>query len=110
MNVETLVAIVIAVIGSNGLWSFIQSRSKHKSAQDRMLLGLGHSEIFRSCNKYIERGGITSDELEDLLIYLYAPYSALGGNGSGEAMVEKCKKLPIISVAEADKLDRERKN
>ena len=103
---QIVVAVILAVLGSNGLWAFIQSRSTAKSARDRMLLGIGHAEIFRTAEKYIRRGGITTDELEDLEKYLYKPYAELGGNGTAAAIVEKCKQLPIISASEAERKDR----
>ena len=105
--VKQLVVIVVAVLGSNGLWAWIASKSTAKSARDRMILGLGHAEIFRLCEKYIQRDGITTDELEDLDKYLYKPYSELGGNGTASAMVDKCRKLQIISVIEAARRDYE---
>lgn len=105
--VELIITVALAVLGSNGLWAFIQSRSAAKSARDRMILGLGHAEIFRVTEKYIHREGITADELEDLDKYLYKPYSELGGNGTAKTMVDKCKELPIITKAEADRRDME---
>ena len=106
-TLELIVTVVIAVLGSNGLWAYLQSKSKIKTARDRMILGLGHAEIFRVTEKYIHREGITMDELEDLDKYLYKPYSELGGNGTAAAIVEKCKELPIITKAEADRRDAE---
>ena len=103
---KQLVIIAAAVLGSNGLWSWIQSRGTAKSAKDRMLLGLGHAEIFRLTEKYLRRGGITKEELEDLDKYLYKPYEALGGDGTASSMVEKCRDLDIISSAEAERRDR----
>lgn len=105
--IQTIVAVVIAALGSNGLWAWLQSRSKTKTASDRMLLGLGHAEIFRTAERYIHRGGITTDELEDLDKYLYKPYAELGGNGTAEAIVKKCRELPIISAVEAERRDKE---
>ena len=105
--IEIIVAVVIAVLGSNGLWAWINSKGTAKSARDRMLLGLGHAEIFRQCEKYLYRDGITKEELEDLQKYLFKPYSELGGNGTASAMVEQCKKLRIISAAEAARRDEE---
>lgn len=102
---ELIVAVFVAVLGSNGLWTWMQSRSKAKSASDRMILGLGHDAIFRTCEKYIHRNGITMDELDDLEKYLFKPYSELGGNGTAAAIVDKCKQLPIISVTEAERRD-----
>ena len=100
---ELIAAVVVAVLGSNGLWAFLQSKSTRKTARDRMILGLGHAEIFRVAEKYIHRNGITMSELEDLEKYLYKPYSDMGGNGTAAAIVAKCRELPIITEQEAEK-------
>lgn len=102
---QLIITVVVAVLGSNGLWAWIQSRSTAKSARDRMILGLGHAEIFRVAEKYLHRGGITMSELEDLEKYLFKPYSDMGGNGTAAAIVQKCKELPIISEQEAERRD-----
>ena len=102
---ELIITVAIAVLGSNGLWAFIQSRSTAKSARDRMILGLGHAEIFRQAEHYIRRGGITTEELEDLNKYLFKPYKEMGGNGTAETIVKKCGELPIISRTEAERRD-----
>ncbi len=102
---QLIITVVVAVLGSNGLWAWIQSRSTAKSARDRMILGLGHAEIFRVAEKYIHRNGITLSELDDLEKYLYKPYADMGGNGTAAAIVAKCKELPIISEQEAERRD-----
>ena len=102
---ELLITVMVAVLGSNGLWAWIQNRSTAKSARDRMLLGLGHAEIFRLCEKYIRRGAITKDELEDLDKYLWKPYNEMGGNGTAETMVKRSKDLYLISATEAERRD-----
>ena len=104
---QLIITVVVAVLGSNGLWAFIQSRSTAKSARDRMILGLGHAEIFRQAEHYIRRGGITTEELEDLNKSLFKPYKEMGGNGTAETIVKKCGELPIISRAEAERRDKE---
>ena len=106
-TLELIVTVIVTMIGSNGLWAYIQSKSTHKSALEKMILGLGHDAIFRVADHYIRRGGITLDELEDLNKYLYKPYKEMGGNGTAETATEKCKELPIITTAEAEKRDRE---
>ena len=104
-TLELIITVVVAVLGSNGLWSWIHSRSSSKTARDRMILGLGHAEIFRVAEKYIHRNGITMSELEDLEKYLYKPYAEMGGNGTAAAVVQKCRELPFISEQEAEKRD-----
>lgn len=107
---QTVITMILTVLGCNAFWAFLQSRSTAKTARDRMILGLGHAEIFRLAEKYIRRGGITSDELEDLDKYLYKPYSDLGGNGTAATMMEQCRRLPIITHAEAARKDAESNN
>lgn len=102
---EIIITIVVSVLGSSGLWACIQSMSKKKSASEKMLLGLGHAEIFRQAEKYIHREGITVTELDDLIKYLYRPYTEMGGNGTAESIVEKCRQLPIITEQEAERRD-----
>ena len=106
-TLELIVTVIVTMLGSSGLWAFVQSKTTHKSALEKMILGLGHAEIFRVTEKYIHREGITADELEDLDKYLYKPYAELGGNGTAKTMVDKCKELPIITKAEADRRDME---
>lgn len=105
-TVELIVTVVVTMIGSNGLWAWIQSRSTHKSALEKMILGLGHAEIFRQAEHYIRRDGITTEELEDLNKYLFKPYKEMGGNGTAETIVKKCGELPIISRSEAERRDK----
>ena len=104
---KQLAIILVACLGSNGLWSYIQNKDKTETARDRMILGLGHAKIFDVAEKYIHRGGITVTELDDLIKYLYKPYAEMGGNGTAAEIVERCKDLPIITKAEADRLDLE---
>ena len=105
--IKLLVTVAVAVLGSNGLWALIQSKSTAKSARDRMILGIGHVEITRQGEKYIRRNGITKEEYGDLEKYLYKPYRELGGNGTVETMFEKVKKLDFITAAEAERRDAE---
>lgn len=105
--IELIITVMLAVLGSNGLWAYIQSRNTRRTAKDRMILGLGHAEIFRTAEKYIERDGITTDELEDLEKYLYKPYKTMGGNGTAETIVHKCHSLQIITADEAARRDKE---
>ena len=104
---QSVITMIVTILGCNAFWAWIQSRGTAKTARDRMILGLGHAEIFRQAEKYIHRDGITADELDDLVKYFYKPYAELGGNGTAAAMIEKCKKLPIITAVEAARRDEE---
>lgn len=99
---ELGITLVLTVIGCTGFWTFlnnmIQNRNATRKAEKRALLGLLHEELVRSCVLYIARGSITRDEYEDLRRYIYEPYAALGGNGTGEKLMGEVNKLPIKEV------------
>lgn len=93
--IELAITIVIAVLGSSGLWAFIQRKTDSKDARTRMLIGLGHDRIVQLGVNYIERGYITKDEYENLHDYLYKPYEMIGGNGSAKRIMEEVQHLPL---------------
>lgn len=92
---EMLITVVCAVLASSGFWAYIQHRREKKDLRTQMLIGLGHDRIIYLGTKYIERGYITQPEYENLHDYLYKPYHAMGGNGSGERIMREVEKLPI---------------
>ena len=67
--------------------------------------GQGHDRVIYLGSRYIQRGGITKDEYENLHDYIYLPYKALGGNGTAEKVMEDVKNLPIITQNEAYERD-----
>lgn len=93
--VQSAVTIASSILASGGLWTYLQRRDSRKSATVQLMLGLAHNEIIRQCMMYVERGWLTKDEYEDLMKYLWGPYSAFGGNGLAEKMIEEVKRLPI---------------
>ena len=99
MNADTLWSIILAVFASSGFWAFllaiVQKKMEKKDAKTQMILGLGHDRIMDKCEKYLNKGWLTSDEFEDLDKYLYQPYRKLGGNGTAEKLFDDVKKLPI---------------
>lgn len=91
----TWATLVIGMIGSTGLWSFVQWLITRKSADKDLLLGLAHDRILSLCSEYIKRGDITRSEYENLSKYLYKPYIARGGNGVVKHMMEQVDRLPV---------------
>lgn len=53
-----------------------------------------HHQLYESSQKYLQRGYITTSELDDLN-YIFKSYHDLGGNGTGEVLYEKCKALEL---------------
>lgn len=96
--VTILITAFASVLASTGFWTFLQKRLDKSSLTNKMLLGLAHDKIIELGMKYIERGSITHDELENLLDYLYTPYKEMGGNGSAERVIEEVKRLPITNA------------
>lgn len=92
---QIMLTIVTSVLASSGFWAWLQSRSKKKDVNTRLLLGLGHDRIMYLGMKYIQRGWITNDEYENLYEYLYRPYEERGGNGSAKRIMQEVNKLPI---------------
>lgn len=121
---QYIITIIVAIIGSNGLWSCLQAffarrREKKKGKkpdiaammqkqneiiekqndtverQKDMILGLGHDRIVFLGSKYLEQGYITKEQYEDLNEYLYQPYLKLGGNGTAKKVMSEVEKLPM---------------
>lgn len=91
------ITIVCSIIASGGFWAWLQKRTDYKDVKTRMLLGLAHDRLVYLCLIYIDRGGITKEEFENIDKYLYEPYKELGGNGTVTKLMDEVKKLPITS-------------
>lgn len=92
---EMAVAVVVAIIGSTGLWNCLTARREKNDAKTQLLVGLAHDRIIYLGMHYVERGSITRDEYENLNDYLYKPYESAGGNGSAKRVMEEVRKLPL---------------
>ncbi|MBP5597359.1 MAG: hypothetical protein J6Y02_18430 [Pseudobutyrivibrio sp.] len=97
-TIEMIMTIVVSVLGSSGIWAYLQSRLDKNDAKTKMILGLGHDRIIYLCEVYIKRGYLTHDEYENLYEYLFKPYKGMGGNGTAERLMEEVKKLPVRAV------------
>lgn len=101
--------IITAFATSSGFWAHKTAKSQKNTAEENLLRGLAHTRLMALCEKYIERGWITPEEYEDLIVYLYQPYIELGGNGTIKKMVDnEINKLPIRHMTDhADVLRKE---
>lgn len=102
-KIEFMVTLIVAIFGSTGFWSWLQARFKTKSAEDRLLMGIGYSKIIQETDRYIKRGWISSDEYSDLERHLYQPYKDMGGNGTAKRQMEIVKALPTTPPKKGDK-------
>ncbi|MFU0833863.1 MAG: DUF1043 domain-containing protein [Oscillospiraceae bacterium] len=93
-----LSAIFGAIMGALG-WAFNrlkkrqQEQETEQAAMKEGILALLHSEIYRGYAECEQKGYATVDDIKNLE-YLYKPYHALGGNGTGTELFERVKKMP----------------
>lgn len=93
--VVSIVTIVTSLVGSSGLWAYLQKKDTRKDATTQLLLGIAHDRIIFLGMSYIDKGWISKDEYDDLMKYLYEPYTHFGGNGLAEKIMNEVKQLPI---------------
>lgn len=75
----------------------IRARRREQSAERAALregmLALLHSELYRRYGECLQKGCASMDDLKNLE-YLYRPYHALGGNGTGTELYTRVTKMP----------------
>jgi hypothetical protein len=92
--VQELFAVIIAIL----TWCVKKLKGK-KTEYDVLregILALLHDRLYAACSIFIARGWASLDDRENLE-YLYKPYKALGGNGTGENLYQAVQKLPYQS-------------
>lgn len=82
-----------------------EERDLYMHTMGEALMGIIHDRVLHNVDEYIERGGITREELTTLTS-MYAPYRKLGGNGDVQAAYNIADELPIITKDEAVKRDK----
>ena len=103
---NAMVALFSAILGASGLWAVVNNYINHRleqkiavdegrKAERAMLAGLAHDRITWLGMQYIERGWLTHDEYENLDLYLFKPYEALGGTGSAKKIMDDVRRLPL---------------
>lgn len=94
--IQMLIVAVSAFLASSGsFWVYLIRKYKHRDAVEELIMGLAHDKIVQLGICYIEKGFVTKDEYDDLIKYFWDPYSALGGDGSAERIVNIVKLLPL---------------
>ena len=99
---EMALTVLCAVFASSGFWAYIIAKRDKKqvcmkkcNVNTKMVMGLGHDRIIYLCEKYIDRGWITSEEYENLKVWLYEPYEEMGGNGTAKRLMAIVDNLPV---------------
>ncbi len=103
-SITLIASVLISVMASSGFWAFLMNNREKKSMQTELLIGLAHDRLITLGLIYVTRGWITQDEYENLNVYLYKPYSTLGGNGAVKRLMAEVDKLPIRKDKKFDKI------
>lgn len=95
--IQELMAAIVAAIG------FIANKVRvWKKKQDLItdgVLAILHDRLYQACQFYLKRGYCTLED-RDNLEYMFRPYKALGGNGTGEELYNRCVALPYEPESE----------
>lgn len=93
--------VIIAVLGSAGLFSVIEVLIKiisgkldNKNSQKSLLIAIAHDRIIHLCKEPLKRGSITSEEIENINTIGEA-YVKAGGNHLAKRYLGEIQKLPI---------------
>lgn len=97
---DPVVAIIVAVLGSNGLTALVQHRltKKTKACTDQVLIkdtlaAVTYSMLSRELEWLLSKGFATPEDRRSLSI-MYTAYKANGWNGDMEARMLKIYNLP----------------
>ena len=90
-----IIGLIGAIFGGQGFWTWFANRSRSKSDESKLMMGIGYSKIIDLCERHLANGYITTREFHELEHYLYDPYRSMGGNGTVEYLFEQVRELPI---------------
>lgn len=102
--IQELFALIIAIL--TWLWRVLLRRKKENDEMKEGMMALLHDRIYQACSFFLARGWCSMEDRSNLE-YLYKPYKALGGNGTGESLYKKCMDLPLVEERkDRDKISR----
>ena len=88
---QELFALLVGVVGL--IFGRLRKQKVEQAAIKEGMLALLHSEIYRGYAECEHKGFADVHDRENLE-YLYRPYHALGGNGTGTDIYNKMRDLP----------------
>lgn len=94
MIVEIFLPIILAFIGSSGLWSFVASLRKKNKRLEQLVRGLTILVLKDQARYHKARGEISQDEYRMIFNHVYTRYKELGGNGASERLMTELSNLP----------------
>ena len=77
----------------HGLSKRLKVEVVKSQAINAAVLALLHDRLYQACTFYLKRKYCTLED-RDNLEYMFRPYKALGGNGTGEDLYNRCLALP----------------
>lgn len=91
----SLAAAFIGITGAviRHLWSKQKQQSARQTAIEDGMLALLHDRIYGEYAACEHKGFASVEDIRNLE-YLYRPYHALGGNGTGTELFERVKRMP----------------
>lgn len=98
--VQEVMAVITAAVGF--LINKVRIWKKEQDLVKSGVLALLHDRLYQACQFYIQRGYCTLAD-RDNLEYMFEPYKALGGNGTGEDLYNRCLALPYAKESEESK-------
>lgn len=84
----------LLVLAFTALCRWLKKRFRAQDDLKTACLALLHNDLYQACRHHIVNGSIDVDDLENVES-LYSAYHALGGNGTGTALIKKCRSLPL---------------
>lgn len=86
--------VLVAII--NGIFTLAGARRKAKHGEGAGIRILLYDRIKHLCKYHIAEGGITAEDLEDLMQMHKIYHDDLKGNGYLDVLMSQVKKLPMI--------------
>lgn len=71
----------------------LEKERNRMTAVNEGVLALLHDRLYQACQYYLKKGFCELED-RDNLEYMFKPYKALGGNGTGEELYNRCLALP----------------
>ena len=102
---DTTITLLIAIFGSNGLFSvIILLMNRHFAKKDKesdeqetfkmVLEAVAHDAYYDDCRRLLKKDDITEEELDNHN-YLYRAYHAMGLNSTGDRMHQLVLEKPV---------------
>jgi hypothetical protein len=97
MSIWQILVIILTIFLSGGFWygiqNFIEQRNQQNEYREKLLMGLGYTQIMYFIRSYIEAGKLTQSEYDELEGMLCEPYLKLSGNKCIKAYMIKLKSM-----------------